>query len=178
MPRPRRSAHGPECRSDGRPRNRAAPLVIGAPEASDFERSPDGETRTRTGDTTIFSRVLYQLSYLAAVGKGSRRARSATRWADRSQRWRANSCPQRFNGTDRWWDERNPAARSCFSGRSAAGALRRADRSVWGAIVGMCAPHCVLPLLGHVPRRAAFRHVALGARGHRKQSHQASREPA
>jgi hypothetical protein len=28
----------------------------------------DGETRTRTGDTTIFSRVLYQLSYLAVVG--------------------------------------------------------------------------------------------------------------
>jgi hypothetical protein len=28
--------------------------------------SADGETRTRTGDTTIFSRVLYQLSYLAA----------------------------------------------------------------------------------------------------------------
>ncbi len=27
--------------------------------------SDDGETRTRTGDTTIFSRVLYQLSYLA-----------------------------------------------------------------------------------------------------------------
>ena len=27
--------------------------------------SPDGETQTRTGDTTIFSRVLYQLSYLA-----------------------------------------------------------------------------------------------------------------
>jgi integrase len=27
----------------------------------------DGETRTRTGDTTIFSRVLYQLSYLAEV---------------------------------------------------------------------------------------------------------------
>jgi hypothetical protein len=26
---------------------------------------PDGETRTRTGDTTIFSRMLYQLSYLA-----------------------------------------------------------------------------------------------------------------
>ena len=25
----------------------------------------DGETRNRTGDTTIFSRVLYQLSYLA-----------------------------------------------------------------------------------------------------------------
>ena len=27
----------------------------------------DGETRTRTGDTTIFSRVLYQLSYLAGI---------------------------------------------------------------------------------------------------------------
>jgi hypothetical protein len=25
----------------------------------------NGETRNRTGDTTIFSRVLYQLSYLA-----------------------------------------------------------------------------------------------------------------
>jgi hypothetical protein len=32
--------------------------------------SGSGETRTRTGDTTIFSRVLYQLSYLAARGKG------------------------------------------------------------------------------------------------------------
>lgn len=29
----------------------------------------NGETRTRTGDTTIFSRVLYQLSYLAAGGE-------------------------------------------------------------------------------------------------------------
>jgi hypothetical protein len=29
----------------------------------------NGETRTRTGDTTIFSRVLYQLSYLASGGK-------------------------------------------------------------------------------------------------------------
>ena len=28
-----------------------------------------GETRTRTGDTTIFSRVLYQLSYLALVAR-------------------------------------------------------------------------------------------------------------
>jgi hypothetical protein len=31
----------------------------------------DGETRTRTGDTTIFSRVLYQLSYLAPAHKAS-----------------------------------------------------------------------------------------------------------
>ena len=30
----------------------------------------DGETRTRTGDTTIFSRVLYQLSYLAVEPRG------------------------------------------------------------------------------------------------------------
>ncbi len=30
----------------------------------------DGETRTRTGDTTIFSRVLYQLSYLAVARSG------------------------------------------------------------------------------------------------------------
>jgi hypothetical protein len=30
----------------------------------DFE---SGETRNRTGDTTIFSRVLYQLSYLAVA---------------------------------------------------------------------------------------------------------------
>jgi basic amino acid/polyamine antiporter, APA family len=29
----------------------------------------DGETRTRTGDTTIFSRVLYQLSYLAVAAQ-------------------------------------------------------------------------------------------------------------
>ena len=28
-------------------------------------RAANGETRNRTGDTTIFSRVLYQLSYLA-----------------------------------------------------------------------------------------------------------------
>ena len=33
--------------------------------------SGDGETRTRTGDTTIFSRVLYQLSYLAVVGRAA-----------------------------------------------------------------------------------------------------------
>ena len=31
----------------------------------------DGEGRNRTGDTTIFSRVLYQLSYLAAAGDRS-----------------------------------------------------------------------------------------------------------
>jgi hypothetical protein len=30
-----------------------------------LEGANDGEGRNRTGDTTIFSRVLYQLSYLA-----------------------------------------------------------------------------------------------------------------
>ena len=39
--------------------------------------SRDGETRTRTGDTTIFSRVLYQLSYLAEGGSGYRAGASA-----------------------------------------------------------------------------------------------------
>jgi hypothetical protein len=36
----------------------------------DCRKTPDGETRTRTGDTTIFSRVLYQLSYLAVEPRG------------------------------------------------------------------------------------------------------------
>jgi hypothetical protein len=35
------------------------------------QRRPDfhasGEGRNRTGDTTVFSRVLYQLSYLASL---------------------------------------------------------------------------------------------------------------
>jgi hypothetical protein len=30
-------------------------------------RRPDGETRNRTEDTAVFSRVLYQLSYLAGT---------------------------------------------------------------------------------------------------------------
>jgi hypothetical protein len=32
--------------------------------------SENGEGRNRTADTTIFSRVLYQLSYLAGVTRG------------------------------------------------------------------------------------------------------------
>jgi hypothetical protein len=39
---------------------------------------PNGEGRDRTGDTTIFSRVLYQLSYLARAG-GKASARGAGR---------------------------------------------------------------------------------------------------
>ena len=52
-----------------------------------------GETRTRTGDTTIFSRVLYQLSYLAVApqtsvrGTGPGGAQAAERDAgDRGER--------------------------------------------------------------------------------------------
>ena len=36
---------------------------------SSTARSLDGEGQNRTADTTIFSRVLYQLSYLASGGK-------------------------------------------------------------------------------------------------------------
>jgi hypothetical protein len=47
----------------------ALPLIGKTPQTTEtpvsIGRSGDGETRTRTGDTTIFSRVLYQLSYLA-----------------------------------------------------------------------------------------------------------------
>ena len=34
-----------------------------------WEKRCYGETQNRTGDTTIFSRVLYQLSYLAVGGR-------------------------------------------------------------------------------------------------------------
>jgi hypothetical protein len=34
----------------------------------DAPQPADGEGQNRTGDTTIFSRVLYQLSYLALQG--------------------------------------------------------------------------------------------------------------
>ena len=39
----------------------------GSAEAEPDLRRPGGEGRNRTGDTTVFSRVLYQLSYLAAA---------------------------------------------------------------------------------------------------------------
>src|SRR3954471_20994192 len=45
---------------------RALPQASSEAKSSRFAgTSGSGETRTRTGDTTIFSRVLYQLSYLA-----------------------------------------------------------------------------------------------------------------
>jgi hypothetical protein len=51
------------------------PRSVGEPEEGQMKTefagtSGSGETRTRTGDTTIFSRVLYQLSYLAERGEG------------------------------------------------------------------------------------------------------------
>jgi hypothetical protein len=39
--------------------------MVPLPQTAYLQAISDGETRTRTGDTTIFSRVLYQLSYLA-----------------------------------------------------------------------------------------------------------------
>jgi hypothetical protein len=46
---------------------RADKLTVSAPKTSWLAgKTGNGETRIRTGDTTIFSRVLYQLSYLAA----------------------------------------------------------------------------------------------------------------
>src|SRR5215203_3468319 len=41
-------------------------------------RAVSGEGRNRTGDTTVFSRVLYQLSYLAEGGQCSPAVREST----------------------------------------------------------------------------------------------------
>ena len=51
------------CRDD---RARLAKIAITISKHAHLQRLHDGQTQTRTGDTTIFSRVLYQLSYLAA----------------------------------------------------------------------------------------------------------------
>ena len=48
-------------------RSAATPALPSDAEALPLQGFFNGETRTRTGDTTIFSRVLYQLSYLAAA---------------------------------------------------------------------------------------------------------------
>ena len=56
---------------DGEGRNRTGWEPGGRPTSPVPGRARDGEGRNRTGDTTIFSRVLYQLSYLAAPGDGS-----------------------------------------------------------------------------------------------------------
>ena len=63
--------------TDMRGRGRQSPVhgrkVVMAREAGRLRAS--GEGRTRTGDTPVFSRVLYQLSYLAAGGGQSSRMR-------------------------------------------------------------------------------------------------------
>ena len=47
-------------------------MIAEEPEAARYAAAlGNGEGRNRTGDTTIFSRVLYQLSYLAAGADGS-----------------------------------------------------------------------------------------------------------
>jgi hypothetical protein len=70
-----RAARGRHKAEQDRPTREREPrraLVLTFTHARDAEETPrfaapssDGETQTRTGDTTIFSRVLYQLSYLA-----------------------------------------------------------------------------------------------------------------
>jgi hypothetical protein len=52
-----------------RAQTRPCPRIVSEAKTSPVAGSSlDGETRARTGDTTIFSRVLYQLSYLAVAG--------------------------------------------------------------------------------------------------------------
>ena len=46
-------------------RRDASNLKEGAGGGTRGSPAPSGEGRNRTGDTTVFSRVLYQLSYLA-----------------------------------------------------------------------------------------------------------------
>src|SRR5204863_9194559 len=66
-------------RTGGEPGGRAVGGSRSAP-------SLDGEGQNRTADTTIFSRVLYQLSYLAGVGKASDERRDQGGGASRSRR--------------------------------------------------------------------------------------------
>lgn len=40
-----------------------------------YPQGSGGQSRDRTGDTRIFSPVLYQLSYLPKIGKGMSRSR-------------------------------------------------------------------------------------------------------
>ncbi len=47
----------------------------GMPDSRNPCRSADGETRTRTGDTTIFSRVLMRLKHAHMQGRRTRQER-------------------------------------------------------------------------------------------------------
>jgi hypothetical protein len=83
-------------------------LALGRPGLGGFGR--DGETRNRTEDTTIFSRMLYQLSYLAATHNpiGSAARMTALAWRSGP----AASSDQRPRGRPR------PAPRSRLSADS------------------------------------------------------------
>ena len=69
--------------------------------------TPEGEGRNRTGDTTVFSRVLYQLSYLARASpvrldpaqEGLARRSSSARTASSSRATRS-SRPDCFGSAD------------------------------------------------------------------------------
>jgi Phage integrase family len=101
------TAHGPGNGTRGREALQAgdeatAPrsLETGAVAA----QACNGETRIRTGDTTIFSRVLYQLSYLAADRSPARLARrpivrSSILPARRSRPWALRSHVPKLRGT-------------------------------------------------------------------------------
>jgi hypothetical protein len=52
------------CRDD---HTEASQIAITISKHAHLQRLFHGQTQIRTGDTTIFSRVLYQLSYLAAA---------------------------------------------------------------------------------------------------------------
>ena len=73
-----------------------------------------GETRTRTGDTTIFSRVLYQLSYLAVLrpkASGGGRVVGGGAGVSYSRR-AAQSCGARTDHLGRWRPARGAACPS------------------------------------------------------------------
>jgi hypothetical protein len=51
--------------ASNRPGSGLSWMLKGCPSPPSTKTQSSGETRNRTEDTTIFSRVLYQLSYLA-----------------------------------------------------------------------------------------------------------------
>jgi hypothetical protein len=101
----------PGLESSGRrPRSRHGCPHDPAAETHPTATQSDGETRTRTGDTTIFSRVLYQLSYLAdswamlAAPPRSGESREASKLATEFVSGRRLWWPM-----SRGWDEGSPA---------------------------------------------------------------------
>src|SRR3712207_523331 len=82
-------------RADVAPKSIFSAREIGPKNARRAGVLQNGEGRNRTGDTTIFSRVLYQLSYLAAgwsgrqgTGNGEPRPRSLIARRRRTERFR------------------------------------------------------------------------------------------